>query len=461
MRAQTSGILLAALLFAAGGGAASCFHCGGPPPPPSADAGGPAWSAECSGLSDAVLGAWALSPTDLWFVGGNSADGRSSALHYDGAAWTMWAGLGTALLRDAWSSSRDDVWLAGDDTTLLHWDGAVWQRACVAGGSGDVAAVWGSAPDAAWAVGRSTDPAVPGALLLYWEGATWIDGLVDGAALPALNGLWGAAADDVWAVGEDGAVARFDGSVWRAQPSPTAAPLHAVHGLAADDVWAVGGDSVSGGVVLHFDGTAWTVADAAPPAAILRAVWAEPTGTTVVVGDGGFAARYAAPGAAPIVLDTGTARDLACVCSDGAGLWAAGGDPVAVVPPRGAVVHFGAPPGVPCAPVPAVAEVWDCDPWPPCGAPPGSVPPGGECTTGTDCECQEGYECWFVTCGPMWAPCASQSANHFVCTRSCADDLDCLADFGLGSCCVVPGPEVVTEICHPADWPNADGDVCM
>lgn len=69
-----------------------------------------------------------------------------------------------------------------------------------------------------------------------------------------LRGLWGSSASNIWAVGDGGTVLRFNGTQWSAVTSNTALDLKDVWGSSANDVWAVGT-----GVVIHWDGTAWSV----------------------------------------------------------------------------------------------------------------------------------------------------------------------------------------------------------
>ncbi len=80
--------------------------------------------------------------------------------------------------------------------------------------------------------------------------------------------------DDIWAVGyawtsqvRTTVTAHYDGNAWTILPSPSpgsSAGLNAVAAVAADDVWAAGdyvpsGASANDSLVLHWDGTSWTV----------------------------------------------------------------------------------------------------------------------------------------------------------------------------------------------------------
>ena len=74
-----------------------------------------------------------------------------------------------------------------------------------------------------------------------------------------LQAIWGFAANDIWTVGGPGAIYHFDGNQWTkftAPPSAASAYLESVWGGATNDVWASGGNS--GGVLIHWDGSAWS-----------------------------------------------------------------------------------------------------------------------------------------------------------------------------------------------------------
>jgi hypothetical protein len=58
---------------------------------------------------------------------------------------------------------------------------------------------------------------------------------------------------DAWAVGDGGAIARWNGTEWKLEPSVTDRNLRAVWGSSPTDVWAAGD-----GVVVHYDGTTWS-----------------------------------------------------------------------------------------------------------------------------------------------------------------------------------------------------------
>jgi hypothetical protein len=60
------------------------------------------------------------------------------------------------------------------------------------------------------------------------------------------HAVWGSADNDVWAVGRHpgGLVAHFDGNSWTVITTPPVAALLAVRGVGANDIWAVGKEGI-------------------------------------------------------------------------------------------------------------------------------------------------------------------------------------------------------------------------
>jgi hypothetical protein len=138
--------------------------------------------------------------------------------------------LNTVLVR-----SGSDVWTAGTEGTLLHWDGAAWSQFHVATG------------------------------YLYGLGAEPSSGAI-------------------WVVGEGGQAARFQAGAFTRTDTGTDVTLRAVWAAADDRVYAVG----DGGTVLLWDGAHWApvpplMNDTRVETRDLRSIW----GTTVAGADGG------------------------------------------------------------------------------------------------------------------------------------------------------------------------------
>lgn len=243
------------------------------------------------------VGAAAVSPDDIWAVGDVSrAHGPTQALidHWNGSRWTSVPGppknrdslYGVAALSEtnAWAVGETGVTTAtggGLRTVTIHWNGKAWKRvpspnptsATSASFSDTLAAVAGTSARNVWAVGQyyvhANGTRGSRSLVLHWDGSRWKqvstpDPLTPGHA-SYLSGVAAPSASGVWAVGTVNrhgaghALAEFwNGARWRIVHT-VGQPLTAVSALGATDAWAVGGRD-SGGDVMHWNGSAWTVA---------------------------------------------------------------------------------------------------------------------------------------------------------------------------------------------------------
>lgn len=306
-------------------------------------------------------------PDDLWAAG----DG-GTLLHYDGKRWTPsyqgWGGV----LSHVTGSRSDDVWAVGEKGLCMHFDGNAWHVAPSLGEAG-VAGVWVNGPGDAWAVDQSgvvqhlegTDWFEPplsgdrfeglalaavatitssgarwmvgrGGAIARWDGKTLVKVL--SGTRNALSSIWQGAPDDAWVVGEAGTLLHHDGKSWKAAVSPTRLALFAVWGAGPHDVWAAGGsweDRGDGadhdqGVILHYDGKAWSVTADALPAA-LQALWG--TGPRDVFAVGSEGAIYHYDGDAWTEMPQRTRSTLR-------GLWGASAKDVWAVGDDGVVLHY-------------------------------------------------------------------------------------------------------------------------
>ena len=113
---------------------------------------GAAWAHVESGTRDGLVAAWTGSATDAWLVGGATGrDGHGTVLHWDGAALKSVPNPGVATLR-AIAGVANDLWAAGDEGVLLHYDGKGWITEA-SGVTERLYALWDASPKDTWAVG--------------------------------------------------------------------------------------------------------------------------------------------------------------------------------------------------------------------------------------------------------------------------------------------------------------------
>lgn len=193
--------------------------------------------------------------------------------------WCLYNPLPRAAdLHHVWGSSPNAVWAVGSAGTILFWNGTFWVPV-ESGTRQDLYAVWGSGPDDVWASGDNQT-------LLRWDGMRWNPVEGGRTGYPA---LWGSAADDVWIAGSGGSMLHWDGTALAEVDTGTVRFLYALWGSAADDVWAAG----YSGTLLHWDGSVWAPVPSGTRATLTSLwgtgphdVWATGTGGTVLHFDG-------------------------------------------------------------------------------------------------------------------------------------------------------------------------------
>ncbi len=233
----------------------------------------------------------ALAANDVYAVGYRTlsvTQVEAVLLHWDGTAWTQHS----TLPANSWPQSLDvrsanDIWAAGGGTA--HWDGAKWTSfplgtPPVPGGPPPSQvlpdAVASAADGLVWVAGRQmgrdgVKTGVPA--ISEWDGAKWVaQTLPAGLGNGELTGLSVVSETDVWAAGSTFAATEadaqkpvllhWDGTTWTKADAPAvpnvATWLSGVTAFSANDVWAVGGSYADRGdrpYALHFDGRKWTV----------------------------------------------------------------------------------------------------------------------------------------------------------------------------------------------------------
>jgi hypothetical protein len=200
------------------------------------------------------------------------------------------------------STSANDIWAIGSllvDQELLfflfeHWNGTAWTATALESEDAFLMGASADAPNDAWAVGfNGPENDTSGTLAMHWNGTNWSQVATPnvGSGANQLNGVLALAPNDVWAVGFSTAIPppqgaptltlieHFDGTAWSVVPSPNVGPnsgyqSNRLFGLTANspnDVWAFGsyfaenGSEQQGTLLLHWDGSSWTVAPSPDP----------------------------------------------------------------------------------------------------------------------------------------------------------------------------------------------------
>lgn len=202
---------------------------------------------------------------------------------------------------------------------------------------GALLSVSGTSPTGVYTVGADTNDAA-GPLMLHYDGAEWRrveTGLTSGdlwwITTPPVDGQF-------FMAGDPGLILRYDpsdGSFERYE-TPGTQIMFGVWGSSLADVWAVGGDLANedaGGVIWHFDGTAWSVTDVADvaPAGLptLYKVWGRSADEVYAVGRLGMVLRF--DGSNWSVVSSDTTRTLFTVHGNDALVAATGGSNSGVI----------------------------------------------------------------------------------------------------------------------------------
>lgn len=262
-------------------------------------------------------------PGDAWAVGESGV-----ITHWNGREWRMDSYRAPGHLRAVSAVSRDDVWAVGANGLVVHFDGDRW--AVVPSHTGvALRGVWSPGHGDVWIVGESN-------IVLRREPGGSVFRRLDPPEPHPWRDVAGAGARDVWLVGDAGAIARWDGEAFRAQPSGTGAGLNAVWFGTAADGWIVGDvDSTldvpdAEAIALHWDGRAFTRFRTGTREPLLG-VWGSGAGDVWAVGQN-FGRNFAR--ACPVlhwdgnawgVRSAGAAGWYAGIWGDGSGeVWAVG-----------------------------------------------------------------------------------------------------------------------------------------
>ena len=163
--------------------------------------------------------------------------------------------MGNGQLFKVWGSGPDDVWVVGNETFFLHWDGSEWSKVDTPALSGPFFTITGRGPNDVWAIGGFLMPE-----LLHWDGSEWASVPMPEFAPGNMPGLWTAPGQSVYVAGMGGYTARLDpgevtfdestlyaytaedGGAWHEGLPATGHMLHGIGGDGQGGLYAVGGN---------------------------------------------------------------------------------------------------------------------------------------------------------------------------------------------------------------------------
>lgn len=212
-----------------------------------------------------LSGIWGNTPENLFVVGD-----QGTLLHYDGAAWQTMASHTTTQLTTVWGSTTGQVFVTSQAGQLLRYTGSIWELAYQAPTA--LTALWGSSDNDIFVAG------IDGAIFHYQD-QQWTEVFRVPTAL--FTHIWGSAANDVFVAGWQGAIFHYNGQQWTPMVTGTSTWLKGIWGSSATDVFAVGKNTI-----LHYDGQQWT--PMTPPVPMhLNRVWGTAADNVFAVGENG------------------------------------------------------------------------------------------------------------------------------------------------------------------------------
>jgi hypothetical protein len=275
----------------------------------------PATPAALSGRS--ILHAAAGPDGDIYAVGFQTGFPFNSFVwHWNGAAWSEELLTGSSL-NQVWARDADTAYAVGTSNGVFRGVGGSWTQ--VAGHFGPAAGnTWTSVYVAAV---NSIFIGASGGAIRRWNGSEWV--AQPASSLNNIRSLWGTSGSNVYAAGGDYLIEQFDGNSWSPVSGFALIGANAVGGSGPNDVWAVGYDAFAGnGNIVHYDGT-WAGSPSPDNSATLNAVWAGSPSLAVAVGNGGKIFRW--NGTNWVEDASGTGSSLAAVWGASASaIWAVG-----------------------------------------------------------------------------------------------------------------------------------------
>ena len=240
--------------------------------------------------SSQLVGAAADSPDDVWAVGfSDLGDGRHTRTlieHEDGTGWVQVPSANpdkrSDILEAVAALSPTDLWAVGGarrSALIEHDDGTGWSAQAVPriGQQDRLTGVSATSSTDVWAVGYAymIKHDTLRTIVLHNDGTGWTISPTEGGSNARFFGVDALSATNVWAVGAytpgppgsriDTLVEHFDGTSWSVVPSPNAnggTVFQAIGGTSPSDLWAVGysfNGPTTYTLVEHWNGAGWSI----------------------------------------------------------------------------------------------------------------------------------------------------------------------------------------------------------
>jgi len=182
------------------------------------------WCAETVPAGTPLLyTAWAGSANDVFVVG----DDGTILRRLNGQDWIAMTSGSTASLRGIWGTSSSDVWAVGSGGTVLRFNGTTWSSVTTIGTTANLSAIWQSSPSDIWVAGGAE----------VWHsingGSSWSNYGFSGDILA----ISGTSASHVWITGAGTKARKWNGTKWTLVDPGSGNSYFSVLALASNNVW--------------------------------------------------------------------------------------------------------------------------------------------------------------------------------------------------------------------------------
>jgi hypothetical protein len=224
-------------------------------------------------------------------------------------------------LNAIWGFTGEDIYAAGANNTLLHYDGSSWEQVSqFKAGTTSLLSLWGVPPVPIIATDDLGD-------IFLNDGLRWVK--YPPIRIGNLNALWGSATTNIYAVGSSGTILSFNGASWRLiSPAITSVDLYSIWGSSADNI-LVGGYL---GKLFHYNGLAWeSVSLGSITSQDIRAIWGSSGLDVYATGSYGDILHYDGSTWKIVAANSGVRLNT---------LWGSAADDVFAAGENGSVYHY-------------------------------------------------------------------------------------------------------------------------
>lgn len=184
------------------------------------------WTDASGVTSENLKAVWGTDDSTVFAVGNNG-----TVLEYDGVSWDTMT-LGSAVnLTDIYGTSDTIMYACSDNGWVFKYDTTKTWRAVYTLGGVPYNSVWVRAENDVFVVGDN-------GTILHFNGTTW-ETQSSGTTSDLLC-VWGQDGNDVFAGGRDGLILQYDGNTWEAQDNPVRVDLYGIDGITKNNIFVAG-----------------------------------------------------------------------------------------------------------------------------------------------------------------------------------------------------------------------------